>query len=441
MKLKPSEYNFIYDDLGQDQIVFYNSFSGALAVVKDDQYHQFNDYVEYGTEIRDKDFYKNLLSCGYLIPEKVDEHFLIKTRLQAGRYQRNSLSLTIAPTMACNFRCVYCFEQGHYGHHLMTEEVQEKLFEFVKKRLKDVKNIRITWFGGEPLIAMSVIEHLSEKFINLCNERDIQYKASIITNGYLLTPEITNKLKKLHVEYIQVTLDGPKEIHDARRPLTSGKGTYDVIIKNLLTVQGILPISLRINVDHNNIGAADEVIKVLSALDLTHSIYPYLGQVVSDEAESERENCFTDEIYSKETLHFLMRHGFSLQSSFPLPKSVCCGADLNSAWIIDDEGYLYKCWDDIGVIEHSVGNICYNHFSVSDTSLVSKYASFDPTQETECFHCKLLPVCLGGCPHKRLYGGRRCEKWKFCMQDYILACARRILEKRSPTAVSSEVSS
>ena len=43
-KLKPSEYNFIYDDLGKDQIVMYNSFTGALAVVKELQYAQFINY-------------------------------------------------------------------------------------------------------------------------------------------------------------------------------------------------------------------------------------------------------------------------------------------------------------------------------------------------------------------------------------------------------------
>lgn len=39
MHLKESAYNFIYDDLGKDQIVFYNSRTGALAVVHEDQYN------------------------------------------------------------------------------------------------------------------------------------------------------------------------------------------------------------------------------------------------------------------------------------------------------------------------------------------------------------------------------------------------------------------
>lgn len=40
MQLKESDYNFIYDDLGKDQIVFYNSRTGALAVVHEAQYQK-----------------------------------------------------------------------------------------------------------------------------------------------------------------------------------------------------------------------------------------------------------------------------------------------------------------------------------------------------------------------------------------------------------------
>lgn len=85
-KLKPSEYNFIYDDLGKDQIVMYNSFTGALAVVKELQYAQFINYLETGEEIKDKEFLDNLLKCGYLVPEDIDERFLVKERMMHGRY-------------------------------------------------------------------------------------------------------------------------------------------------------------------------------------------------------------------------------------------------------------------------------------------------------------------------------------------------------------------
>ena len=84
MKLKQSNYNFIYDDLGKDQVVFYNSFTGALAVVKDFQYQQFKDYFDSGKEFEDKDFFHQLMACGYILSSDIDEKFLIKTRMMQG---------------------------------------------------------------------------------------------------------------------------------------------------------------------------------------------------------------------------------------------------------------------------------------------------------------------------------------------------------------------
>lgn len=430
MKLKQSNYNFIYDDLGKDQVVFYNSFTGALAVVKDFQYQQFKDYFDSGKEFEDKDFFHQLMACGYILSLDIDEKILIKTRMMQGRYDPRILALTIAPTMACNFRCVYCFEQGHYGNELMNEATQKSLMAFIERKAADVKAISVTWFGGEPLMGFSVIESLSEKIIKLCEEKEITYSASIVTNGYLLTKDIAEKLKDLKVSSVQITLDGPQEIHDSRRPMANGKGTYETIIKNLQEVQGTIPIALRINVDYNNVSAADEVMQTLKGLKLDKDIHPYLGLVLPENKRYQKEQCFSDEYYSKINLEFLLRHNIPLNSIYPVPRKVCCGADSYNSWVIDDKGYLYKCWDDIGIHSCAVGNINYEISGIRSTKLLSGYTAFDPLQKSECSECKLLPVCLGGCPHKRLHGLCSCEQWKFSMQDYLLACTKTLLTQK-----------
>lgn len=307
MHLKESAYNFIYDDLGKDQIVFYNSRTGALAVVHEDQYKQYKGFQEKGKEIEDAEFLKNLLKCGYLLPAEVDEKFLIKTNMMQGRYNKNLLSLTIAPTMACNFRCIYCFEKGHYGNSLMDGETQIALMNFIKSHLDGVKNINVTWFGGEPLLGMSVIESLSEQIIALCEEKELQYQAGIITNGYLLTPENAEKLKKYNVRYAQVTVDGPKEIHNERRPTVNGQGTYDVIMNNLKSICGILHVHLRINVDIKNIELANEVVSHLKQENMLEYIHPYLGLVIPYNGTYEADKCLTNELYSKYNLYFMKK--------------------------------------------------------------------------------------------------------------------------------------
>ena len=109
----------------------------------------------------------------------------------------------------------------------------------IEKHLGGVKYLSVAWFGGEPLVGMPVIESLSQRIIALCKEKNVQYSASIITNGYLLTKEVAEKLKEYHVRSAQITVDGPKEIHDTRRPMANGQGTYDVIMEHLAETKGI----------------------------------------------------------------------------------------------------------------------------------------------------------------------------------------------------------
>ena len=72
---------------------------------------------------------------------------------------------------------------------------------------------------------------MSKKFIEICDKYGVRYQANIITNGYLLNKEIVKELEDIHVKHIQVTIDGPKDIHDKRRFLKGKQGTFDKIFK------------------------------------------------------------------------------------------------------------------------------------------------------------------------------------------------------------------
>ena len=154
--------------------------------------------------------------------------------------------------------------------------------DFVKKHIAGVKSLYVTWFGGEPLIGMPVIEELSRQLIELCEEKEITYSAGIVTNGYLLTKENAERLKECQVGRVQITIDGPKEIHDVRRPLVNGNGTYDIIMKNIMDVKEVLPISLRINVDYDNIAEANKVMNFLREKDMLKYVSPYLEMCIRD---------------------------------------------------------------------------------------------------------------------------------------------------------------
>ena len=64
-----------------------------------------------GIEIPDKKFSDDLFEGGFIINDDVDELKLLKLNLLQSRYRTGNLGLTIATTLACNFRCVYCYEK------------------------------------------------------------------------------------------------------------------------------------------------------------------------------------------------------------------------------------------------------------------------------------------------------------------------------------------
>lgn len=274
MHLKESAYNFIYDDLGKDQIVFYNSRTGALAVVHEDQYKQYKGFQEKGKEIEDAEFLKNLLKCGYLLPAEVDEKFLMN---------------------------------------------------------------------------------------------------------------------------------------------------------NLKSICGILHVHLRINVDIKNIELANEVVSHLKQENMLEYIHPYLGLVIPYNGTYEADKCLTNELYSKYNLYFMKKNNIPFQTTYPRPRGNHCVSDFYNGWVVDEKGYLYKCWNDIGEISKAVGNINFGENSLQSTKLISEYSSCDFFEDPKCKECKLLPVCMGGCPHSRVEGKTICHQLNFRMKDYLIEYTRTLV--------------
>ncbi|MCU0287069.1 MAG: radical SAM protein [Acidobacteria bacterium] len=249
--MKQSKYNFFYK-IENDRYIAFNALKDGLAAVGSktvDKVLALNpgDTIDIDETIR-----QELVRGGFICEDDLDEFSTIIIRKNMQQYNSTILGLVIAPTLACNLGCIYCFESPSQG--IMNDKVMEALITFVKKHIDSgIKRLAVTWYGGEPLLGIDVIEKLSEKFIALCEENKINYSAFIITNGTLYTKDTAEKLKNLKVNGAQITLDGDKAIHDQRRPFKNGNGTFDQILKNIRETADILPIGIRVNVDKTNI--------------------------------------------------------------------------------------------------------------------------------------------------------------------------------------------
>ena len=139
----------------------------------------------------------------------------------------------------------------------MSEEIQEGIVRYVRRNIAKYAVLRISWFCGEPLLALDVIEQISTKVIDICKKARRKYVADITTNGYLLSLDVFKKLLSLNVLEYQITIDGVKHVHDSKKPLVNGGGTFDTVTSNLrLIKQGVksstFSIVIRSNVTHTS---------------------------------------------------------------------------------------------------------------------------------------------------------------------------------------------
>ena len=77
---------------------------------------------------------------------------------QAWLWAGNRLELTLFVTERCNFRCTYCYEDFSKGR--MRPDVVAAVQTLIRTRASDgLKELHLSFFGGEPLLAKQVHVH------------------------------------------------------------------------------------------------------------------------------------------------------------------------------------------------------------------------------------------------------------------------------------------
>ena len=149
---------------------------------------------------------------GFLIKDFMNEIDLLKMKFNIERASTKTLSISISPTLNCNFRCVYCFER--HKKENMNESVRDSLIKFIERESTTICYLGVNWFGGEPLLKYKFINGLSRNFIEICENKNIRYEASMSTNGYLLSKERYERLvEDCLIGHFQITIDGDRETH------------------------------------------------------------------------------------------------------------------------------------------------------------------------------------------------------------------------------------
>lgn len=411
-----------------DNIIIFNARTNALAKLSLDEYEQLKKCDLDTKSTITKELKESLVYGGYLLEDKTNELDIIKNNVLASRFSNNILNLTIAPTSNCNFRCPYCFEKDVLRPGKMVDSTVNDIYKFIEKEMSHLEAVNITWYGGEPLLEMETICTLSKRIIELCKLNNVRYFASIITNGYLLTKEVMVKLIDCKIKNIQITLDGPKKYHDNRRYLIGKKPTFDRILNNIKDFGDISSnrnfpfISVRMNVDKNNIDGVNELKKLMTDAPYNRYINFYIAAVY-DKSDAYNTYTYTSKEF-KEIESSLKSEKFNdYKQYYPESMSTHCVCDTLTGLVIDADGSLYKCWEEMGDSEYCIGNISdFKYYSMNH--IYYDYMLYNPLENKKCKNCSVLPICMGGgCLHRILRDGYNPD----C--DYIRKNIQKNIEK------------
>ena len=101
------------------------------------------------------------------------------------------LSLMVLLNLDCNFACPYCYEGDMKGNHYMSDEVADRLIDFIKERFTDdKKSLIIDFYGGEPLLSTGLIKRISQELKSLTKARGGSYNFTLVTNGSLFSRQV-----------------------------------------------------------------------------------------------------------------------------------------------------------------------------------------------------------------------------------------------------------
>jgi uncharacterized protein len=425
MTMKPSRYNLWHK--GENGVYLYNVFSTGLLALDDMNVDKVENVLKDPSKIItfSKEEQEMLIENGFLVAEEVDEIDMVKFRYRQCAFDKSRLYITMIPTKACNLACVYCFEHDK-NHVVMSNEDCTEALKFFEKQLMEIRpqGFNIIWYGGEPLLALDIIETISRGADEICKKLDIPRDSdSMITNGYLLDEKTARKIKDIGIDSLQITLDGNREEHNRRRVLKNGEGTFDRICEAIgIARRHFKQITVRINTNKSNLPGIQEMLEanpLFKAENIGVNIGPlktYLGGTMTKEEDvhcfqgpelqqvQDKINILLEKVPQEEEVdgphHFLTRGNN-------------CGADQLKCFVIGPGAHIYSCYERVDPGEE-VGSLKDGVFVPNKNYW--KWAINEPFEHKACLSCLYLPACMGGCPSIRkrlgLPNSESCGYWK-----------------------------
>lgn len=320
--------------------------------------------------------------------------------------------LTLNVSNLCNMKCSYCYaNEGKYytKGKIMSKEVALNAINFSIHSFNKIK--LVNFFGGEPTLNYSVIHLICEYFKFLYNKGIISYlpQFGITTNAYELNDDMLRLIKDFSF-IVNVSLDGPKEVHNRLRKSKDNQGTYDSIVTNIQNLEKLkIPLEFECTFTREHIQQKINLIKLMDffyenfnckilhvplvIIDRNSQWYIPLNQAktyYSDAIQYSIKN-LVNEIPL--TISYASRLMQSLQSKIPIRHYCPAG---QKALTINADGSIYACFMLMQDKDYSFGDIKDYKIDFGKNNKINKLLHiFNKYKNKECNKCWAQSLCFG----------------------------------------------
>ena len=322
----------------------------------------------------------------------------------------------------CNMRCKYCF----YADETAKREVAsfglmsaDTLNAVLTRALAEVtRSITVAFQGGEPTLAGLPF---FEQAVRICKEKNVNHCAvsfALQTNGLLIDEAWCDFLSENHF-LVGVSLDGPKELHDANRVDAQGKGTYSRVIHALQLLQSRQVDTNVLSVVTGDAARAfrksysfftrsgfdyQQYIPCLDPLDVPRGQHPW--SLTPERFEQYLKSAFDcwyqDAMRGQKRYHRYFDNLLLMMNGQP-PEACGMIGVCGMQYVVEADGSVYPC-DFYMLDRYRLGNLNTDTFSQIDArrkeiGFVEQSAAVDEA----CRSCRWGPICRGGCRRDRDY--------------------------------------
>jgi uncharacterized protein len=415
---KPSRFN-VQTTTAEGWLLLWNTYTGSMNAFRPEHRPAVLELISHaGVSGGKRSAASYLADRGYLVEHQVDELRRVQYAFGKENHRSDRLELILLASEDCNFRCTYCYEDFQRG--TMRPEVRTAVKRLIESRLDRLRELKVSWFGGEPLYGMEAIDDLAPFFAEVAARKGLDYFSHMTTNAYLLTEDVAARLLSWRVSDFQITLDGLPEDHDRHRMARDGSSTFDTILRNLVHLSERteqFTVAIRVNFDQSNAPGLERFLDLLRTrfagderfIIEFHSIGQWGG--ANDAA---LPVCGRDESHDIRTRLKAVARSLGLHVSGGWQPGAGVGTEVCYAarpynFIVGATGDLMKCTIDLGKQDHNiVGRLLPDGSLELDTDKMALWTEPAFERDTGCQRCHVLPACQGiHCPKIRIDDGKR----------------------------------